>query len=142
MRITFWGVRGSIPTPGPDTVEFGGNTSCVEIRAAKANLIFDGGTGLRLLGKSSPPRCRTEARHFSSAASIGTTSRVFRSSIRRSWRGTRFTCTEETTSRGRWRRRSPGKWTTRAFPSTCKEMGAKMTFNDLVEGAGARNRLR
>jgi phosphoribosyl 1,2-cyclic phosphodiesterase len=51
MQITFWGVRGSIPTPGPSTVHFGGNTSCVELRAGKAILIFDGGTGLRLLGK-------------------------------------------------------------------------------------------
>ncbi|MBL8609963.1 MAG: MBL fold metallo-hydrolase [Myxococcales bacterium] len=51
MRITFWGVRGSIPTPGPDTVEIGGNTSCVEVRAGRALIVFDGGTGLRLLGK-------------------------------------------------------------------------------------------
>jgi phosphoribosyl 1,2-cyclic phosphodiesterase len=51
MRITFWGVRGSIPSPGPDTVGVGGNTSCVEVRAGKAILIFDGGTGLRMLGK-------------------------------------------------------------------------------------------
>jgi phosphoribosyl 1,2-cyclic phosphodiesterase len=51
MRITFWGVRGSIPSPGPDTVGVGGNTSCVEVRAGKAVLVFDGGTGLRLLGK-------------------------------------------------------------------------------------------
>ncbi len=51
MRITFWGVRGSIPTPGPDTVGVGGNTSCVEVRAGKALLVFDGGTGLRILGK-------------------------------------------------------------------------------------------
>src|SRR5206468_12501879 len=49
--ITFWGVRGSIPTPGPDTVEIGGNTSCVEVRAGRLLLVFDGGTGLRLLGK-------------------------------------------------------------------------------------------
>lgn len=52
MRITFWGVRGSIPSPGPDTVAVGGNTSCVEVRAGKALLVFDGGTGLRLLGKA------------------------------------------------------------------------------------------
>src|ERR1700722_2971188 len=51
MQITFWGVRGSIPTPGPNTVNVGGNTSCVEVRAGKAILIFDGGTGMRLLGK-------------------------------------------------------------------------------------------
>jgi phosphoribosyl 1,2-cyclic phosphodiesterase len=52
MRITFWGVRGSIPSPGPDTVGVGGNTSCVEVRTGKLLLIFDGGTGLRLLGKT------------------------------------------------------------------------------------------
>jgi phosphoribosyl 1,2-cyclic phosphodiesterase len=51
MQITFWGVRGSIPTPGPNTAQIGGNTSCVEVRAGRAILIFDGGTGLRLLGK-------------------------------------------------------------------------------------------
>jgi phosphoribosyl 1,2-cyclic phosphodiesterase len=51
MQMTFWGVRGSIPTPGQSTVQFGGNTSCVEVRANRAILIFDGGTGLRLLGK-------------------------------------------------------------------------------------------
>jgi phosphoribosyl 1,2-cyclic phosphodiesterase len=51
MQMTFWGVRGSIPTPGQNTVQFGGNTSCVEVRAKNAILIFDGGTGLRLLGK-------------------------------------------------------------------------------------------
>ncbi|MBX3190687.1 MAG: MBL fold metallo-hydrolase [Labilithrix sp.] len=52
MRVTFWGVRGSIPSPGPDTVGVGGNTSCVEVRAGKLLLVFDGGTGLRLLGKT------------------------------------------------------------------------------------------
>jgi phosphoribosyl 1,2-cyclic phosphodiesterase len=51
MHITFWGVRGSIPTPGPNTVQIGGNTSCVEVRVGRTILIFDGGTGLRLLGK-------------------------------------------------------------------------------------------
>lgn len=50
LRIRFWGVRGSVPVPGPSTVEFGGNTSCVEIRAGSHRLVFDAGTGLRLLG--------------------------------------------------------------------------------------------
>lgn len=52
MRITFWGVRGSIPSPGPDTVGVGGNTSCVEVRAGNLLLVFDAGTGLRVLGKT------------------------------------------------------------------------------------------
>ncbi|KKK72047.1 hypothetical protein LCGC14_2907830, partial [marine sediment metagenome] len=32
MKVKFWGVRGSIPTPGPDTVKYGGNTTCIEVR--------------------------------------------------------------------------------------------------------------
>ncbi len=50
-RLTFWGCRGSIPTPGPDTVIFGGNTSCVSIEYGQHLLIFDAGTGLRVLGQ-------------------------------------------------------------------------------------------
>jgi phosphoribosyl 1,2-cyclic phosphodiesterase len=49
-RLKFWGVRGSIPTPGPTTVQYGGNTSCVEVRADGQIIILDAGTGLRLLG--------------------------------------------------------------------------------------------
>ena len=48
--IRFWGVRGSIACPGPNTVRYGGNTSCVEMRVGGQLLIFDGGTGLRVLG--------------------------------------------------------------------------------------------
>jgi len=48
--IRFWGVRGSIACPGPQTVRYGGNTSCVEMRVGGKLLIFDGGTGLRVLG--------------------------------------------------------------------------------------------
>lgn len=49
-RLNFWGVRGSIPSPGPGTVRFGGNTTCVELRADGQHLILDAGTGLRVLG--------------------------------------------------------------------------------------------
>jgi phosphoribosyl 1,2-cyclic phosphodiesterase len=48
--VKFWGVRGSIPCPGPETVRYGGNTSCVEVRCGDRLLIFDGGSGLRPLG--------------------------------------------------------------------------------------------
>ncbi|MDE5103971.1 MAG: MBL fold metallo-hydrolase, partial [Trichodesmium sp. St19_bin2] len=40
--VEFWGVRGSIPTPGSSTVRYGGNTSCVEMRVGEKRLIFDG----------------------------------------------------------------------------------------------------
>jgi phosphoribosyl 1,2-cyclic phosphodiesterase len=50
--IKFWGVRGSIPTPGRATVRYGGNTTCIEIRIGDDIIILDAGTGLRLLGQS------------------------------------------------------------------------------------------
>jgi phosphoribosyl 1,2-cyclic phosphodiesterase len=53
MRVRFWGVRGSVPTPGPSTVRYGGNTVCVEVRLGDGTcIILDAGTGLRELGKS------------------------------------------------------------------------------------------
>jgi phosphoribosyl 1,2-cyclic phosphodiesterase len=52
MEIRFWGTRGSIPAPGPNTLEFGGNTTCVEVLLANGQkVVIDGGTGLRLLGQ-------------------------------------------------------------------------------------------
>jgi phosphoribosyl 1,2-cyclic phosphodiesterase len=51
-RVKFWGVRGSIPSPGPDTVHYGGNTTCVEVRAGGEIIILDAGTGLRALGRA------------------------------------------------------------------------------------------
>jgi phosphoribosyl 1,2-cyclic phosphodiesterase len=51
LSVKFWGVRGSIPCPGPDTVIYGGNTSCLEIRADERLLIVDFGTGIRPLGE-------------------------------------------------------------------------------------------
>jgi len=50
--LRFWGVRGSVPTPGLGTVKVGGNTSCVELQAGGKRVIFDAGTGLRALGAS------------------------------------------------------------------------------------------
>ncbi|BAY85737.1 hypothetical protein NIES267_52380 [Calothrix parasitica NIES-267] len=50
--IKFWGVRGLIPTPGEENNRYGGNTACVEMQVGGKNLIFDGGTGLRILGKT------------------------------------------------------------------------------------------
>jgi phosphoribosyl 1,2-cyclic phosphodiesterase len=50
FRIKFWGVRGSHPVPGNDTIEIGGNTSCVEIRVNGHLIILDAGTGIIKLG--------------------------------------------------------------------------------------------
>lgn len=52
MKLTLWGVRGSIPVPGPNTVRYGGNTACLEIRYGPENklLIVDAGSGAKPLG--------------------------------------------------------------------------------------------
>lgn len=52
FQIKFWGVRGSIPTPGPHTIRYGGNTPCIEVRCGDTLFILDAGSGLRELGNS------------------------------------------------------------------------------------------
>jgi phosphoribosyl 1,2-cyclic phosphodiesterase len=71
MRVRFWGVRGSTPTPQKENMGIGGNTACTEIRTDNAIFIFDGGTGLRLLGRelerefdSKPIRAHIFFSHF------------------------------------------------------------------------------
>jgi phosphoribosyl 1,2-cyclic phosphodiesterase len=52
MKLKFWGTRGSIPTPGKNTVKYGGNTPCVELKLEPGKLIIlDAGTGIRNLGE-------------------------------------------------------------------------------------------
>ncbi|MDX6765855.1 MAG: MBL fold metallo-hydrolase [Candidatus Methylacidiphilales bacterium] len=50
LKVTFWGVRGSIPTPGDATRRFGGNTACVEIAVGDTLIVCDAGSGIRPLG--------------------------------------------------------------------------------------------
>ena len=51
MRVTLWGTRGSLAAPGPETVRYGGNTACVEVRGKRnALLVLDAGTGIQRLG--------------------------------------------------------------------------------------------
>ncbi|XGV97488.1 MAG: MBL fold metallo-hydrolase [Leptolyngbya sp. BL-A-14] len=64
FSVEFWGVRGSIPAPGSETVRYGGNTSCVEMRVDGKRLIFDGGTGIRVLGKQLLKQMPVEAYIF------------------------------------------------------------------------------
>lgn len=53
LEVTFWGVRGSVPSPRPDNMGHGGNTSCVQVRRpGSAPLVFDTGTGIRALGQN------------------------------------------------------------------------------------------
>jgi phosphoribosyl 1,2-cyclic phosphodiesterase len=147
MQITFWGVRGSIPTPGRDTVEIGGNTSCVELRAGKALVILDGGTGLRLLGqkllKEMPFTAHIFFSHvhwdhiqgfpfFAPAFVPGNTIHLYG--------GNNVSRTLEETLAGQMDYPS--------FPVQLGQLGSKMAFADLTEGqvleldAGNNEKLR
>lgn len=68
--VRFWGVRGSVACPGPDTVRYGGNTACVEVRCGEHRLIFDAGTGLRVLGGAFGNHQRLKAHVFLSHTHI------------------------------------------------------------------------
>ena len=52
MNIRYWGVRGSLPSPGAATVRYGGNTPCISVEIGSLMLVFDAGTGIRNLGQS------------------------------------------------------------------------------------------
>ncbi|HXK21545.1 MAG TPA: MBL fold metallo-hydrolase [Myxococcota bacterium] len=59
MKVTIWGSRGSLPTPGPETTRYGGNTSCVEVRGRDGSVVvLDAGTGIRRLGAALGPELR------------------------------------------------------------------------------------
>jgi phosphoribosyl 1,2-cyclic phosphodiesterase len=132
FRATFWGVRGSVPSPGPSTVEIGGNTSCVEIRVGGEVVIFDGGTGLRLLGekllKETPVTAHLFFSHvhwdhiqgfpfFMPAFVKGNTFHLYG--------GKNVTSTLEETL--------AGQMDFPNFPVTLRDMGSTMVFHDLHE---------
>lgn len=133
FRVRFWGVRGSIPVPGPGTVEIGGNTSCVEVRCGSAILIFDGGTGLRLLGNSLLREMPLTAHLFFSHVHWDHiqgfpffTPAFIRGNKIHLHGGLNVSRTLEETLAGQMDYPS--------FPVHLTEMGAAMTFRDLYEG--------
>ncbi len=133
IDVRVWGVRGSIPTPGPATVEIGGNTSCVEVRAGGRLLIFDGGTGLRGLGNSLLKQMPVEAWIFFSHVHWDHiqgfpffTPAFIRGNTFHLHGGRKVSGTLESALAGQMENPS--------FPVHLSEMGARMTFNDLFEG--------
>ena len=58
MKVTIWGCRGSMPSPGAEKNKYGGNTSCVQIENEQSCLIFDGGSGIQNLGAKLSPEIR------------------------------------------------------------------------------------
>ena len=133
FRITFWGVRGSIPSPGPATVEVGGNTACVEVRCGDELIILDGGTGLRLLGNALTPEQPLRARlffshvHWDHIQGFPFFAPAFvPGNVIELYGATNVTGTLEETLAGQMN--FPN------FPVRLDHMGAEMTFHDINDG--------
>ena len=59
MKVTLWGVRGSLASPGPDTVRYGGNTTCLSVEGSDGTvLVLDAGTGIRCLSRMFSPELK------------------------------------------------------------------------------------
>jgi phosphoribosyl 1,2-cyclic phosphodiesterase len=133
FSVRFWGVRGSIPVPGPATAQIGGNTSCIEVRAGSEILIFDAGTGLRMLGYQLMSELPVVARmffthlHWDHIQGFPFFNPAFIKGNRFDLFGARkITSTlAETLS---------GQMNFPNFPVSLAEMGAQMNFHDLREG--------
>ncbi|HVU00484.1 MAG TPA: MBL fold metallo-hydrolase [Polyangiaceae bacterium] len=133
--VKFWGTRGSIPTPGHKTRRYGGNTSCVEVRIDDTLFICDSGTGLRELGVDLQSRMdRVEAHllfshthwdhiqgfpFFTPAYNPSSTLHVY--DVRR--------------NDNRVQRLLLGQMQSEYFPVSFGDLGAKITFADLADGA-------
>jgi phosphoribosyl 1,2-cyclic phosphodiesterase len=133
MRIRFWGVRGSVAVPGPETVQVGGNTSCTEVRCGNTLVILDCGTGMRLLGQSLLSEMPMEAHVFFSHVHWDHiqgfpyfTPAFVRGNTFHLYGGNNVSRTLEETLAGQMDYPS--------FPVHLTEMGARMSFNDLYEG--------
>jgi phosphoribosyl 1,2-cyclic phosphodiesterase len=136
VRIRFWGTRGSIPTPGPSTVRYGGNTSCVELRSDAGTLVvLDCGTGARPLGLA----LVAEDESPSGAILLGHTH----------WDHIQGLPFFEPLFRpgGRWELYGPrglgpsmgqtlaGQMQYQYFPVSVEQLGADVSYHDLVEGS-------
>ena len=139
MRIRFWGTRGSIPTPGPGTVRYGGNTSCVEVRSdAGTLLVLDCGTGVRPLGQALLAESASTDQSLEGSVLIGHTHwdhiqglpffvPLFEPGSRWAFYG----------PRGLGRSLADtlaGQMQYQYFPLALEQLGAEVTYHDLVEG--------
>jgi phosphoribosyl 1,2-cyclic phosphodiesterase/DNA-binding response OmpR family regulator len=137
MRIRFWGTRGSIPKPGPATVRYGGNTSCVEVRTASGGLILlDCGTGAHALGQALLAEPRGPRRghvlishtHWDHIQGLPFLAPLFVSDFEWDIYGPRGLgpSIRETLA---------GQMQYTYFPITIEQFAAKVRYHDLVEGS-------
>jgi phosphoribosyl 1,2-cyclic phosphodiesterase len=130
IRLKLWGVRGSLPSPGPSTKVFGGNTSCLEVRCGDDIFIFDAGSGIRELGmelmKSMPVRARMFFTHYHWDHVLG-----FPFFIPAYVPGNEFHIYGESKRRRSPRQILAGQMSFPYFPVSLDAMRAKLTFHTL-----------
>lgn len=139
MNVTLWGVRGSLPCPGPTTVRYGGNTLCLELRYGPSNrlIIVDAGSGIRLLGahlmKNDLPKGPIEAKilfshtHWDHIMGFPFFTPVFLPTTKLDIYGP-VTFEEDTLDKV-----IGGQMQYRYFPVTMAELAAQMTYHRLQE---------
>ena len=137
LTLTFWGTRGSIPTPGPSTVRYGGNTPCVELRTGDGWLIIlDAGTGIRELGRTLLERGNGKPiaadiflthTHWDHIQGIPFFAPLFR-------KGNRFTVWGSRSLQSRIGRVLRDQMSPVVFPVSFEELDAQVEFRELAEG--------
>lgn len=142
LRLQFWGTRGSIPSPGPQTVRYGGNTPSVEVRTSDGWLIIlDAGTGLRELGRSLIARANgapivgdiflTHA-HWDHIQGIPFFGPIFQ-------RGNHFTIWGSKTLETSIDRVVRDQMNPVVFPVTFEELDARIDFSEIAQETQRRN---
>lgn len=140
FRVQFWGTRGSVPSPGPSTARYGGNTPCVEVRTSDGWLIIlDAGTGIRELGRSLIARANgapiqgdiflTHA-HWDHIQGLPFFGPIFQ-------RGNRFTIWGSKTLETSIDRVVRDQMSPVVFPVAFEELAARIEFSELAEESRA-----
>lgn len=142
LTVRFWGTRGSIPSPGPDTVRYGGNTPCVELRTEEGRLvILDAGTGIRELGRSLLERANGAAiegdiflthAHWDHIQGIPFFAPLFR-------KGNHFTIWGSKSLQMSIDRVLRDQMSPEVFPVSFEELEARIDFEELAEEQRAGN---
>lgn len=134
FEVTFWGVRGSLPVPGPHTVKYGGNTSCVQVQISKRLFILDAGTGIFHLGQHLM-KTRKNVRgdifithtHWDHIQGFPFFSPAF-------IKGNHFTLYGQTKVNSTFADLMKGQMTYQHFPVSLGEMGSTIEFHELDSG--------
>ncbi|MDD2621402.1 MAG: MBL fold metallo-hydrolase [Syntrophomonadaceae bacterium] len=134
FEITFWGVRGSLPVPGPSTVKYGGNTSCVQVQINKRLFILDAGTGIFHLGQHLLKTRKNVSGDIFITHTHWDHIQGFPFFAPAFIRGNHFTLYGQTKVNSTFADLMKGQMTYQHFPVSLGEMGSTIDFHELDTG--------